>query len=166
MFTYILIAIILILLHFLWLNRHIFNFNIQKDWSDNDVPLIKNGFSIALMNEGMSKNVKFKKFFKTFFFVFKVQLFNNPRNIAKALKKSYRSLFFGSLRYMIIKAKDAEKILTSSKHLEKNSLYYFLHSFLKTGLLTSHGEKWFQRRRILTPAFHFDILKEYFEIFK
>jgi cytochrome P450 len=67
---------------------------------------------------------------------------------------------------MIIKAKDAEKILTSSKHLEKSGLYSFLHPFLKTGLLTSHGEKWFQRRRILTPAFHFNILKEYFEIFK
>lgn len=62
--------------------------------------------------------------------------------------------------------RDAERILTSSKHIEKSILYEMLHPFLGTGLLTSGGVKWFQRRRMLTPAFHFNILKEFLEIFK
>lgn len=68
--------------------------------------------------------------------------------------------------YNVIRAEDAEKVLGSSKHSEKSEIYNVLHPFLNTGLLTSKGEKWHQRRKLLTPAFHFDILKEFFDIFK
>lgn len=68
--------------------------------------------------------------------------------------------------FHVCSAKDVERVLGSSKHINKRNIYNFLHPFLKTGLLTSNGEKWHTRRRLLTPAFHFDVLKEYFEVFK
>jgi cytochrome P450 family 4 len=79
---------------------------------------------------------------------------------------SFRHNFFWMKTFDICRAKDAEKVLGSSKHINKSIIYLLARPFLKTGLLTSNGEKWHNRRKMLTPAFHFDILKEYFEVFK
>jgi len=60
---------------------------------------------------------------------------------------------------------DLEKILSSSKeHLSKGHMYTFFYPWLGTGLLTSQGTKWHNRRKILTPTFHFKILREFVEI--
>lgn len=56
-------------------------------------------------------------------------------------------------------------VLVDMKHIKKSEQYDFLHNWLGTGLLTSTGSKWQNRRKIVTPAFHFNILREFVDIF-
>lgn len=61
--------------------------------------------------------------------------------------------------------KHLEVILTSTKFLSKSSQYSFLNASLGEGLLFSTNKKWFSRRRVITPTFHFKILEQFFEVF-
>lgn len=73
---------------------------------------------------------------------------------------------FNLFAFMVKDPKIVEQVLSnSSKYLNKNRLYYLLKPWLGDGLLLSQGKKWFSRRKIITPAFHFSILKQFVEVF-
>ncbi|KAM3624625.1 uncharacterized protein V6R79_025721 [Siganus canaliculatus] len=74
-------------------------------------------------------------------------------------------IWVGPLPFVVLyHAETVEKVLTNSAHMEKAYAYTFLHPWLGTGLLTSTGSKWRQRRKMLTPTFHFSILTDFLEV--
>jgi cytochrome P450 family 4 subfamily V len=76
------------------------------------------------------------------------------------------NIWFGPVPYtFVFKAQLAEELLNSSKHLQKSFEYRFLKPMLGDGLLLSSGDKWFKRRKMITPTFHFKILEEFMHIF-
>lgn len=58
-----------------------------------------------------------------------------------------------------------QSLLSSTKYINKSNEYSFLQPWLNEGLLLSRGKKWSERRKIITPAFHFKILEQYVEVF-
>ncbi|KAL6431889.1 hypothetical protein ACFW04_007376 [Cataglyphis niger] len=59
---------------------------------------------------------------------------------------------------------DLKTILSSTKYTEKSQLYNFFLPWLGTGLFTSTGAKWHARRKILTSAFHSNVLNQFANI--
>ncbi|XP_056624883.1 cytochrome P450 4V2 isoform X2 [Triplophysa dalaica] len=74
-------------------------------------------------------------------------------------------VWVGPVPFLILyHAENIEVVLNNSKHIDKSYSYRFLHPWLGTGLLTSTGEKWRNRRKMLTPTFHFSILSDFLEV--
>ncbi|GLV39747.1 Cytochrome P450 4c3 [Carabus blaptoides fortunei] len=66
----------------------------------------------------------------------------------------------------IMKPEHLEIVMNNTKHINKGQVYKFLLPWLGRGLLTSTGNKWHSRRKMLTPTFHFYILENFFTIFR
>ncbi|XP_056636244.1 uncharacterized protein LOC130444880 [Diorhabda sublineata] len=92
-------------------------------------------------------------------------MFNRDRKRSVEYFPIYKMYTLGIATVCIMTPEDIELILNNSKHLEKSQIYNLLHDWLGTGLLTSKGQQWHSRRKILTPAFHFTILQEFVHIF-
>ncbi|PFX16164.1 Leukotriene-B4 omega-hydroxylase 3 [Stylophora pistillata] len=60
---------------------------------------------------------------------------------------------------------DAIKVVQTSS-APKAPTYEFIKPFFGNGLVAANGNKWFRMRRLLTPAFHFEILRSYVQIFQ
>ncbi|XP_035232503.1 cytochrome P450 4c3-like [Stegodyphus dumicola] len=58
-----------------------------------------------------------------------------------------------------------EAILKNPSNLQKSFGYTFLSLWLKEGLIVSEGNKWKQRRKAITSAFHFRILEDFVSVF-
>ncbi|XP_052742428.1 cytochrome P450 4C1-like, partial [Bicyclus anynana] len=73
---------------------------------------------------------------------------------------------FGRYILHTYNVEDIEIVLSHSRNIKKGMAYSFMEPWLGTGLLISTGNKWHRRRKILTPAFHFDILKSFLKVFE
>ncbi|KAI1887586.1 hypothetical protein AGOR_G00191830 [Albula goreensis] len=74
-------------------------------------------------------------------------------------------IWIGPVPFIVLfHAETIETVLNNPKHMDKAYAYKFLHPWLGTGLLTSTGNKWRRRRKMLTPTFHFSILTEFLEV--
>uniref|UniRef100_A0A1I8QDL1 Cytochrome P450 n=1 Tax=Stomoxys calcitrans TaxID=35570 RepID=A0A1I8QDL1_STOCA len=80
--------------------------------------------------------------------------------------KSVLSYYPVTPLYSIVKAEDAVEFFQSTELLQKPIFYQLLQDFLGDGLLLSSDRKWMHRRKMLTPAYHFNILREFTTTFK
>ena len=54
---------------------------------------------------------------------------------------------------------------TAPKQTSEGGAYGLLQPWIGDGLLISKGSKWFRNRKLLTPGFHFDVLKPYVTVY-
>ncbi|CAK1581343.1 unnamed protein product [Parnassius mnemosyne] len=95
-----------------------------------------------------------------------IDLFNLLLDFPKKYGYRYVIKVFGRRILHIYNVKDIEIVLSHSKNITKTMPYSFLEPWLGTGLLISTGSKWHQRRKIITPTFHFNILKNFSKVFE
>ncbi|XP_065362919.1 cytochrome P450 4d1 isoform X1 [Calliphora vicina] len=81
--------------------------------------------------------------------------------------KKYMKIWLGpELNLITSDLKDIEIILGGIVHNEKAGEYKVLEPWLKEGLLISRGRKWHMRRKLITGAFHFQILPQFIDNFE
>ncbi|PSN43025.1 hypothetical protein C0J52_06758 [Blattella germanica] len=86
-------------------------------------------------------------------------------NLHRNSKKPY-VFWLGPVPMLLVtQPKHIEVILSNVKYIDKMFNYAFLYPWLGTGLITSTGSKWHSHRRIIMPAFHYNILENSVEVF-
>nr|XP_022906724.1 cytochrome P450 4C1-like [Onthophagus taurus] len=103
--------------------------------------------------------------FYVFFGVKRNDVFKVMKGISEKYGPLYRTWAKSSPEVNIMKPEYFELVMKSSTLITKGKIYDFMFPWLGDGLLISSGAKWFQRRKMITPAFHFRILEHYMEVF-
>lgn len=98
--------------------------------------------------------------------------FKSPSEVLIAGTKAIKDLGGNALFIMGFNArlfttdpKDIEEILSNRKLIVKADFYDYFKDWLGMGLITSDGNKWAKRRKIVTKSFHFKVLEGFIEIF-
>uniref|UniRef100_A0A8D3C196 Cytochrome P450 4B1-like n=1 Tax=Scophthalmus maximus TaxID=52904 RepID=A0A8D3C196_SCOMX len=74
-------------------------------------------------------------------------------------------LWFGPfICFLNIHDTEYVKTLLKSTEPKDDLVYRFITSWIGEGLLVSKGQRWFRHRRLLTPSFHYDVLKQYVKL--
>ncbi|GFY75211.1 cytochrome P450 4V2 [Trichonephila inaurata madagascariensis] len=64
----------------------------------------------------------------------------------------------------VFKAESVEVILNNNEEVKKAWFYEVLKPWLGSSVLISYGKKWRNMRKLLTPVFHFHVLKDFLAI--
>ena len=68
-----------------------------------------------------------------------------------------------TIAYFVCSADGAQSILKNQEFDQKDFGYQFLVPWLGEGILISEGQKWHNRRKMLTASFHYSILDSFRE---
>ncbi|XP_069963685.1 probable cytochrome P450 4ac1 [Bactrocera oleae] len=94
-------------------------------------------------------------------------IYHWSRDLYKRAKgKPYALYFYQACIYTITSPEAVQEVFQSQSLTTKGVVYELVRPFLGEGLLVSSEQHWHDRRKLLTPAFHFNILQSFIEVFK
>ncbi|KAI6661593.1 Cytochrome P450 4B1-like [Oopsacas minuta] len=102
---------------------------------------------------------------------FPLQESNNDLNQTLEFRKKWISKYPKLCRFAIgpmiqVLCSDPESVKAIfNENFPKHSTYKLIQDWIGDGLLTSKGDKWFRHRKLLTPAFHYQILDGFFAVY-
>lgn len=97
--------------------------------------------------------------------IFQTEILRKLEELSKTYGSFWRFYFGPQLQVVLTDPKAVEQVLGSQKLIDKSDEYDFIKPWLGEGLLISGGRKWFTRRKVITPTFHFKILEQFVETF-
>ncbi|KAF4517615.1 hypothetical protein B566_EDAN002846 [Ephemera danica] len=91
--------------------------------------------------------------------------FEATKVFAKQYPTIYRKWFLHVPFVKILDPKYMEALLDNTTNITKSQEYDFTSDWLGRGILTSTGEKWHSRRKLLTPVFDLNVLEQFIPVF-